>query len=192
MALGGLIRTHRKEILSRCRAKVIERSGPPPSSKELAAGIPLFVDQLLFELEKEPVPEGNAKPTPGASENATKHGHALFASGYTIGQLVHDYGDVCQSVTDLAVELSAPVTTEDFRTLNRCLDLAIADAVAAFADHERATNDDDALQTRNLVYTAVTGFEVLRGGTVGISGTTGDMVHRSLLLLQTRLGRLSS
>jgi hypothetical protein len=32
---------------------------------------------------------------------------------------VHEYGDVCQSITDLAVELGAPISTDDFRTLNR-------------------------------------------------------------------------
>ena len=38
-----------------------------------------------------------------------------------------------RSVTDLAMELDAPIGTEDFRTMNRCLDDAIAGAVTEYA-----------------------------------------------------------
>ena len=38
-------------------------------------------------------------------------------------------GDICQAVTELALEQHAPITTEEFHTLNRCLDTAIAEAV---------------------------------------------------------------
>ena len=43
---------------------------------------------------------------------------------------------ICQSVTELAVELDAPIGTDDFRTLNRCLDDAIAGAVTEHAQRE--------------------------------------------------------
>jgi len=42
---------------------------------------------------------------------------------------VHDYGDVCQSITELAVDASVPINADDFRLLNSCLDDAIAAAV---------------------------------------------------------------
>ena len=58
-----------------------------------------------------------------------------------MSQVVHDYGDVCQSVTDLAVEVNAPISTDDFRTLNRCLDEAIAGAVTEYG---REQNQSDA------------------------------------------------
>jgi hypothetical protein len=47
--------------------------------------------------------------------------HDLLLQGFTVSQVVHDYGDVCQSITDLAVEVNAPISTDDFRMLNRCL-----------------------------------------------------------------------
>ena len=68
-----------------------------------------------------------------------KHGHDLLKQGFTIEQVVHDYGDVCQSITELAVELGAPISTEDFRTLNRCLDNAIAGAVTEFTLEQGVT-----------------------------------------------------
>jgi hypothetical protein len=49
-----------------------------------------------------------------------------------VSQVVHDYGDVCQAITELAGEMDAPISTEDFRTLNRCLDDAIAGAVTEY------------------------------------------------------------
>jgi len=64
---------------------------------------------------------------------AAVHGAALLARGYTVAQVVHDYGDLCQAITELAVELAAPISTEDFHTLNLCLDNAIAEAVTEYA-----------------------------------------------------------
>ena len=49
-----------------------------------------------------------------------------------MSQVVHDYGDVFQAITELAVETRAPISTEDFRALNRCLDDAIAGAVTEY------------------------------------------------------------
>ena len=66
------------------------------------------------------------------SKTAVLHGRDLLRQGFTVSQVVHDYGDVCQSITDLAMEMNAPISTDDFRTLNRCLDDAIAGAVTEF------------------------------------------------------------
>ena len=52
---------------------------------------------------------------------------------YSIDQVVHDCGDICQAVTELAAEMKALVTIAEFHTLNRCLDNAIADAVTPYA-----------------------------------------------------------
>ena len=50
-----------------------------------------------------------------------------------MSQVVHDYGDVCQAITELALERKAPITVKEFHTLNRCLDTAIAEAVTEHA-----------------------------------------------------------
>jgi hypothetical protein len=49
-----------------------------------------------------------------------------------VSQVVHDYGDLCQAITQLAVETNAPLSAEDFRTLSRCVDDAIACAVKEY------------------------------------------------------------
>ena len=35
---------------------------------------------------------------------AALHGRELSLQGFTVDQVVHDYGDLCQAITDLAYE----------------------------------------------------------------------------------------
>ena len=118
-----------------------------------------------------------------------------------MSQVVHDYGDVCQSITELAGEVNEPIDTDDFRTLNRCLDEAIAGAVTEFGreqnqdtlDGETARETERvgylAHELRNLVTTAIFAFEVLKTGNVGIAGSTGAVLQRSLIGLKDLIGR---
>ena len=66
------------------------------------------------------------------SPGAALHAGDLLKQGFTVGQVVHDYGDVCQSVTELAEELGVEIATSEFHTLNRCLDNVTADAVTEY------------------------------------------------------------
>ena len=110
--LYQFIATHRDEIICRCRAKVATRSIPPPTEAEINHGVPLFLDQLVSALRL------GLTCNPEIGPSAVQHGHDLLRRGFTVSQVVHDYGDVCQSITELAVELGAPISTDDFRTLN--------------------------------------------------------------------------
>jgi hypothetical protein len=183
VTLQEFIGVHRDELIRRCRSKVSLRSAPPPTEAEIDYGVPLFLDQLVEELRSGP------SKTNEIARSAIKHGHELLLQGFSVGQVVHDYGDVCQSVTDLAVELSAPISTDDFRTLNRCLDNAIAGAVTEHASAQDSGRDGTSRELRNLINTAITAFEVLQTGNVGIAGSTGAVVHRSLLAIRTFVER---
>ncbi|HEY5945573.1 MAG TPA: HAMP domain-containing sensor histidine kinase [Kofleriaceae bacterium] len=135
------------------------------------------------------------------SPNATKHGGDLLRMGFTIAQVVHDYGDVCQTITDLAIEQKAMITAAEFQALNLCLDDAIADAVTEYARQRevnimaegsaRATEDLGYLahELRNLIASAMLGFEALKNGSVGIGGSTGAVVSRSLMRLRDLVDR---
>jgi hypothetical protein len=181
ITLSDFIDQNRDELIGRCRAKVAKRSAPPPTEAEINHGVPIFLDQLCEELRHGP------SKTHAISKSAMEHGHDLLLRKFTISQVVHDYGDVCQSVTDLAVELAAPISTDDFRTLNRCLDDAIAGAVTEFARGQDVTRDGESHQLENLTNAAITAFEVLQTGNVGIGGSTGAVVHRNLLAIRAAL-----
>src|SRR4029079_17134629 len=110
--LHEFIAVNRDEIIRRCRVKVVTRSGPPPTEAEIDHGVPVFREQLGDALR-----EGQIT-SPEISRSAIKHGYDLLRQGFTVSQVVHGYGDVCQAITDLAVETNAPISTDDFRTLN--------------------------------------------------------------------------
>jgi signal transduction histidine kinase len=194
--LHEFIAANRDEIISRCRAKVSTRSIPPPTEAEINHGVPLFLEQLVTALRS-----GGATPNHEISRSAVLHGHDLLLQGFTVSQVVHDYGDVCQSITDLAMEMDAPISTDDFRTLNRCLDDAIAGAVTEFGrGRNQSTLDGEAArgterlgflahELRNLMHTAILAFEVLKTGNVGVAGSTGQVLQRSLIGARDLIGR---
>ncbi len=124
--LQEFIAVNREEIIRRCRAKVATRSVPPPTGAEIDHGVPVFLDQLVDALRL------GRTSSPEIGRSAVQHGHDLLLQGFTVSQVVHDYGDVCQAITELAVDMNAPISTEDFGTLNRCLDDAIAGAVTEY------------------------------------------------------------
>jgi hypothetical protein len=184
--LRQFLDTHREELIARCQTKVAERSAPLASGDEHGRhGVALFLEQLIRELDDGP------SQTPQIATGAGKRGRDMLAQGFTVTDVVHDYGDVCQSVTELALELKAPISTEDFRTLNRCLDDAIAGAVSAYADQDNVERAGEHQALRTLINIAINSFEVLQTGTVGVGGRTGDLVHRSLLDIRAQLERPS-
>ena len=125
-----------------------------------------------------------------------------MASGFTVGQVVHAYGDVCQAITDLAVETAAPIATDDFRTLNRCLDDAIASAVTGFgreSDHPVGVAVSElehfgalARMLGESIGKANLAFEALTSGRVGIAGSTGTVLQQSLAGARDLLAQLST
>jgi signal transduction histidine kinase len=180
--LHEFLTENRGDLIARCQAKVASRRSPLLTAGELDHGVPLFLDQLVDTLR------GELRTGPEIGESATKHGNELLRRGFTVDQVVHDYGDVCQSVTDLAVELNAPITTDEFRTLNKCLDDAIADAVTEHArQHAEFVSDEHterlgvlAHELRNLINTASLAFGALSSGNVGVGGSTAGVLDRSL------------
>ncbi len=193
--LHEFIAANREEIIDRCRAKVALRSVPPPMKAEIEHGVPVFLDQVGDALRL------GLKSNPEIGQSAIKHGHDLLLQGFTVSQVVHDYGDICQAITDLAVETDVPISTDDFRTLNRCLDDAIAGAVTEYGRERNQSGIDGesargterlgflAHELRNLVNTGLLAFQVLKTGNVGVSGSTGSVLHRSLAGLDALVSR---
>jgi signal transduction histidine kinase len=201
--LHEFLTANRDELVRRCRIKVANRPAPAPTAIELEHGIPLFLDQLIGALRRElgaPM-EGSSQLPKEIGATAGRHGHEFFRKGFTVDQVVHDYGDLCQSVTELAAEMKAHITVDEFRTFNRCLDNAIADAVAAFgrardrlisAAGTQQINErlgSLAHELRNLLNTAILAFDAIKSGNVTVTGATGSVLDRSLLSLRDVIDR---
>jgi hypothetical protein len=50
---------------------------------------------------------GDSLPLSEMSVSDTAHGRELLNLGYAVDQVVRDYGDLCQAITDLAFERDA-------------------------------------------------------------------------------------
>jgi signal transduction histidine kinase len=209
--LHEFLTANRLDLIDRCRKKVGLRTAPRPTDDELTHGIPMFLDQLIKTLEVEQTTGADAQSQvsgrsggggPGEiGDAATVHGRELLRHGFSVDQVVHDYGDLCQAITDLGSELKAGIEVSEFRTLNRCLDNAMAEAVAEFAyqrDLIVAHRHADALnlrlgvfahELRNLLSTATLSVAALRSGSVGITGATGAMLDRSLVGMRNLIDR---
>jgi signal transduction histidine kinase len=189
--LYEFIAANREEILARTREKVASRSGPRATLDELNNGVPIFLDQIVETLR--------LSDDDGAAlgESASKHGGDQLKRGFTVGQVVHGYGDVCQAVTELAEEKEASITIEEFHTFNRCLDQAIARAVTEYMRQQAQTVSDAgterlgslAHELRNSLSGALLAFDILKKGNVGVGGSTGTLLGRSLIGLRDIVDR---
>ena len=204
---------NREELVSRCKSKVAQRPRRAATEQQLANGIPLFLDQLIrtFAAEQADQPEdsirisgpsgGDALALSEMRVSATAHGRELLNLGYTVDQVVHDYGDLCQAITDLAFEREAPFAVAEFRTLNRCLDNAIADAVTAFSvqrdtqmARQQSSDENERLgslahELRNALGTASLSVLALELGNMTMRGATGAVLKRSLTVMGTLISR---
>ncbi|MET4727940.1 signal transduction histidine kinase [Lysobacter enzymogenes] len=204
---------NRTELIARCREKVAQRGPPGASEEELAHGISTFLDQLIktliVEASATPMqsrrvsgPSGGGQPNLSEiGESATQHGRELQLHGFTAEQVVHDYGDLCQAISDLAVERGQAIEVDEFRTLNRCLDNAIASAVTEFSyQRDFVVADKQAMhlnerlgffahELRNQLCTATLALSIIKQGNVGLSGATGGVLDRALIGLGNLIDR---
>lgn len=207
---------NRNELTARCKANVRLRPHRDATNEQLKNGIPLFLDQLTRTLAAEQNDEfalskrisggsgGDALAPSEIGHGACVHGQALLALGYSVDQVVHDYGDLCQAITELASERNSRFAVEEFRTLNRCLDNAIADAVTGFS----SARDNEAIdrlsseanerlgalvhELRNSLQMANLSVRAMELGGLTLMGATGSVLKRSLVsmgnLIDSSLG----
>jgi len=187
--LQDFLSVHRDAIIARTRKMVAARPWPPASTIELEYGVPLFLSQLSDTLRIEA--SGQAPPDL-IGPAATRHGAELLGLGFSLSQVVHDYGDICQAVTALALEQRAPITTEEFHILNRCLDTAIAESVTEhgrISSESRRSEEVERLghlahEIRDMLSAALMALDIVKRGTVSINGSTGAVLSRSLIGIQ--------
>ena len=200
--MSDFLANNRGELIQRCRTKVAQRPLRHATAEQLREGVPTFLDQLIKTLRIEQSSDstdsreisGLSSGVPSLSEigqSAAHHGRTLLALGFSVDQVVHDYGDLCQAITDLAFERDAPFLVDEFRTLNRCLDNAIADAVTEFSYQrdlalrgEKRVEVNERLgffahELRNLLGTANLASAATQTGGLSLSGATGSVLERS-------------
>lgn len=185
MNLYDFVVEHRDDIVTSARCRIGARIAPIPTEDELSRGVHLFLDDLLRALG--PTPVGGERVERGEDDDVRPRQPVLRAS-FTIAQVVYDYGDICQAVTELLAAQHETLEAREFRILNQCLDDAIAGAVTDFArrrDGRLSNRQTDRLRTfaeplRAQLASAMLAFEMIQRGTVGPGGSTGTLLARSL------------
>ena len=200
--LHEFLTSNRQLLINRCREKVANRFEANGVLTTKDHGVPTFLQQLVETLQAEQhthIRSADSDPTPAPTDigrAAALHGAELLRLGFSVDQVVHDYGDVCQSVTALAVEQDIPISTDEFRTLNRCLDNAIADAVASFGCAREISIDRQAetlqqrlvffaAEHRRLIDIAIRSYAAIKTGNVGATGATGTLLILALTDLRS-------
>lgn len=199
---------NRDLLVARCKEKVSKRPQRSATDEQLSNGVPLFLDQLIRTLiaEADGIDDvamrlsgpsgGDTLALSEIGMGAAAHGKALLALGFTVEQVVHDYGDLCQAITELAHEKDSPFRVDEFRTLNRCLDNAIADAVSEFSTQRDSANTERLAseanerlgflvhEVRNALQMANLSVRALELGGLTLTGATGSVLKRSLASLR--------
>ncbi len=211
-----------QEILAMAEKKTLALAGVRPSSEQLKKGLPIFYKQLLTvlllnrghtpgsELDQEGMAKAAAesdepamamaagRPDDAAvAKSAGLHGTELLRLGYTLSHVVHAYGAMCQSITELATVKNIIIASGEFRDLNLCLDVAIAGAVTEYQsirNTQESSREVEHLgflahELRNAIGTVKMSIELIKVGTVGFGGSTGQVLDRGVKRIEDLIDR---
>jgi hypothetical protein len=195
--LHEFLTSNRAEIIARTRVTVASGSMLRATEAQLVLGVSIFLEQLIEALKSPPRVSDAIHASDAMKASASNHGSEMLRMGFTVAQLVHDYGNVCQTVTELAIETNMAITAVEFHTLTRCLDDAIAEAVTEYERlRDRSVSEQWVVRAgalahvmRNRLTTALLSFEKLKAGDVSVGGRTAALMHRSLKSLSELIDR---
>lgn len=171
-----------------CAKKLAQLADSRTSSIEMEKGLPVFYDELIeiLRMDEEAPGRSNDASVSIHSPSATRRGKESLRLGYTISQVVHGYGALCQAVTEyVGANGGEPVYIREFNRLNFCLDVAIAEAVTEFNRVERETVSRDEIkrlgflahELRNSLNVAVMAHQMIKSGRVGLGGNTNQVLE---------------
>jgi len=186
---------NREKILALTVKKTDEVSQDKPTTEKSERGLPQFYDHLRGELERESkglpkVPDKEEGP-----DTTERHGKELKRLGYSLSQVVQGYAVLSRAITETAKAAKTPISGDEFKTMNRALDLAVSEAVAGFA--KRVGGEEDCAQKmgflthelRNALTAAIVAHTMIKGGLVGSGDNTNALLERNLNRMREILDR---
>lgn len=182
--LHEFLTKEREAILAQCEHEILLFGGSKDASK---AGWHIFYDELIDLMHRDEPFEFHAE-LGKHTKAAEGHGKEYVRMGFTVSEVVHSYGVICQTITEFAQKLSYPITSREFRQLNLSLDTAIAEAVTEFEKVKAEEHDLKetehlgilAHELRNSLQSAAIAMEMIEGGSFGARSNTGTLLQRSL------------
>jgi signal transduction histidine kinase len=191
MLLHEFLLAEREKILALCLNKIMHLADSRSSSQEMERGLPLFYDELIEVLRADADKFGEARTDEIENvhrNSAERRGKESLRLGYSISQVVHGYGTLCQVITQYIEENSNQTTSpREFNRLNFCLDIAIAEAVTEFNRGQRENAERSeverlgflAHELRNALTSASLAYQLVKTGKVGADGSTSQIIERA-------------
>ncbi len=189
--LHELLLAKRDEILALCLSKIVRLAGSRSSSDEMERGLPVFYDELIEVLHSdtdESRSECNNAIESLHRASAERRGKESLKLGYSISQVVHGYGALCQAITEyIESNSSQAASPREFNRLNLCLDIAIAEAVTEFNRGQRENAERSEIQRlgflahelRNALTSASLAYQLIKTGKVAANGSTSRIIERA-------------
>lgn len=189
--LHEFLLAEREGILDLCSKKIMRLADSRSSSDEMERGLPIFYDELIEVLRADADESREASNKDIESihrASAGRRGKESLKLGYSISQVVHGYGALCQAITQYVEENSSQTTSaREFNRLNFCLDIAIAEAVTEFNRVQRENAERDEVQRlgflahelRNALGNAVIAYRIIKTGKVGAGGNTARILENA-------------
>jgi signal transduction histidine kinase len=185
-------------------AAAIEKNSGIRDDKPITAaserGMPAFYTHLISQMETSEEGGAAKKESTGGrmdSGSTYQHGRELSRLGYTISQVVHGYGVLCQAIMQTAHEKEAEISAREFKGFNKVLDIAIADAVTGF--EESRVEKENLAETerlgflahelRNALSSAIVAHYMIKQGSVGTAGSTNAILERNLARMRDIIDR---
>jgi signal transduction histidine kinase len=194
--LSKFLVANRSAVLALAKSKTVDISEDRPITEKSERGLPQFYDYLIGELDREARGESKGSEKKSGPSSTEQHGQELSRLGYTVSQVVHGYGTLCQAITELAEKKHEIISAVEFSALNLSLDVAIADAVTAFTKHASLESIDSAQrmgflvhELRNALSAALIAQGMIAKGIVGTGGSTNALLERNLRRMRDILDR---
>ena len=192
--LDTFIDANRYEIVGRC-LRALQRRYPDRADEDLSHGFASFVDEVIIAL-RENASDSSGSAAPGES-NAAEHAIARKRQGFDLSRVIHDYGLVCDSISELLNRCDEQPSAREFQILNRCIDEAVSQAAEAFWSETHEEDEQEKAQRlgflaheiRNAVSSANMAFNLIRHGRVAADGRTADVVERGLARISKLVDR---
>ncbi len=194
--LDSFIEANRSEIVGHC-LRELQLRYPDRADEDLGYGFDGFIDEVISALREDARDSSGTGNTAFGAATAAAHATARKRQGFDLSRVIHDYGLVCDSITEALKEHDEQPSAREFQILNRCIDEAVSQAAEAF--WSEAHEDDQekkavrlgflAHEIRNAVSSASMAFELIRYGRVASDGRTAEVVRRGLARISKLVDR---
>jgi signal transduction histidine kinase len=189
--LHSFLRDHRDEVIALAEQQLQTTLRDKPTH-EVIDHLPLIIDQIIQELGS----DDGAGPETKIKRTAAEHGEQRAKLGIPIDIVVHDYGVICDSMSEVAKRQRQTVSAEEWQVVNRALDIGIAAAIQRYEtelrEQQRRENAEYvgsvAHEIRNALSSVTIAYQAIKRGRVGQSGRTAEILDRGL----SRLNELTA